>query len=202
MQTQVTDPQPSARAAAKARDTATPLEAGTAWSFETLAQRTSAELEVVFATAQPFALNSLRGDPRGRALATPGFDRGVFGALLRRIHASALTPWEGKSFGVAPDGSSGVGTNRVRLPMRRALLAFRTYETASVVDGKPCVAIDYDVPDNPSFVRATYDELRLLDDGLYLGRGMRKRPGRAPRLLIWFALDANRPDPRVAWAGY
>ena len=46
------------------------------------------------------------------------------------------------------------------------------------------------------------DLLRAIDEGLFLGRGMRRVQGRSPRLLVWFALDARAPDRRVAWDGY
>lgn len=190
-------------------------------SLDELAQKTSAELEALFASAKTFALKELQGDPRGRALAVPRFDQGVAAAMLRRWSKSPYLPWEGKSFSWKSGSSEGAGINRVRLlKRRRALFAFRTYKTESRVDGQPCVAIDYDVETNPKGVRPLYDELRALGDGVYLGRGMRRRTSDAesdakstkkgkkskksdePALLIWFALDARTPDAKVEWDGY
>ncbi len=192
-------------------------------SLDELAQKTSAELEALFASAKAFPLKELQGDPRGRALAVPRLDQGVAAAVLRRLSKSPYSPWEGKSFSWKAGSSEGAGTNRVRLlKRRRALFAFRTYKTESRVDGQPCVAIDYDLEANPKSVRPLYDELRALGDGVYLGRGMRRRKhheknneknseknrskslekNEEPTLLIWFALDARTPDAKVEWVGY
>jgi hypothetical protein len=171
-------------------------------SPEALTRLSSAELEAMFANAAPFPLDALDGDPRGRALAVPGFDRGLPGAIVRAVHGSALLPWEGKTFAVRPGASEGIGINRVRIITRHARFPFKVYATQSVVDGRPCNAIDYDVPQNASIARPVYDELRAVEDGLFLGRGMRRVQGRSPRLLVWFALDARTPDRPVAWDGY
>lgn len=157
----------------------------------------SAALETLFGAAEPLSLDSLQGHPRGRVLAIPGWDRGPVAALLRGLHASRGWPWEGKSFALRPGAAEGTGINRVFLPTHRGLFPFRTYATSSVVDGKPCFAIDYDVPENPRRARDVYDEVRKVDDQLYLGRGMRRRPGREPRLVLWFALDSSVPDRPV-----
>lgn len=171
-------------------------------SLDVLTRLSSAELEGMFASAASFPLDALNGDPRGRALAVPGFDRGLAGAIVRAVHGSALLPWEGKTFAVRPDASEGIGINRVRFFTRHARFPFKAYATQSVVDGRPCNAIDYDVPQNSALARPVYDELRALEDGLFLGRGMRRVQGRSARLLVWFALDARTPDRRVAWDGY
>ncbi len=134
----------------------------------------------MFARGRVGALAEVDGHPRGRVLAIPGLDRGLAARILRRVHASPLFPWEGKSFSSKSDASTGHtaaggrGKNRVRF-LRRALFSYRTYFTESVVDRLPAIAIDYDVPENPALVRATYDEIREVGDGLYLGRGMRRR---------------------------
>jgi hypothetical protein len=159
--------------------------------FETLAKLPSATLESLFARGRVAPLSGLSGRPPGRVLAIPGFDRGLVGGFLRRLHASPLFPWEGKSFSAGSRPDEGRGENRLRFPRGKSLFAFRTYATDSLVDGHPCVAIDYDVPENPRFVRPTYDELRRVAPGLYLGRGMRRRQGREPKLLLWFAVDTG-----------
>jgi hypothetical protein len=158
----------------------------------------AAALEVMFRSAEAVRLDALQGHPRGRVLAIPGWDEGRISGILRAIHESSLWPWEGKSFASARGASEGVGTNRVRLPLLRSAFRFRTYETSSVVDGRPCFAIDYDVPTNPARARLVYDEVRSVDVGLFLGRGMRRRPGREPKLVLWFALDTSIQDQPVA----
>jgi hypothetical protein len=166
-------------------------------SLNSLSLLDSTALETLFAAAEAVPLDALQGHPRGRVLAIPGLDRGLVAALVRGLHASRWWPWEGKSFSLRPGAAEGAGINRALLPIHRGLFSFRTYAAASVVDGKPCFAIDYDVPENPFMARPIYDEVRKVDDQLYLGRGMRRRPGRQPKLVLWFALDSSLPDRPV-----
>jgi hypothetical protein len=163
-------------------------------SLDTLSLLDSVDLEALFAKAEAFPFDALQGHPRGRVLAIPRLDRGVAAALLRGVHASRWWPWEGKSFSVRPGAAEGAGINRALVPTRRGMFPFRTYPAASVVDGRPCFAIDYDVPENHSLARSIYDEVRKVDDQLYLGRGMSRRSGRQPKLVLWFALDSSLPD--------
>lgn len=166
-------------------------------SFALLAQMTSRELADLFAQAPSSGLDQLRGHPRGRMLAVPTYDRGAVAGLLRWYAASSLIAWQGKSFVSAPGSQTGRGFNRVGLIRLRAAFPFRTFETASVVDGKPALAISYDLPENTARARSTYDELRHLGDGLYLGRGMRILAAGEAKLLVWFALDTRQQDPDV-----
>jgi hypothetical protein len=167
-------------------------------TLDALALLSADALEAVFRDAGPVGLRSLDGHPRGRVLAIPGRDAGRVAGALRAAHASSLWPWEGKSFESTRGATEGAGINRVRFPVRTGLFPFRTYMTKSVIDGRPCVAIDYDVAHGPRFARAVYDEVREVCDGLFLGRGMRRGP-RGPRLVLWFALDARIQDAPVAF---
>lgn len=167
-------------------------------TLDTLSLFDSETLEAVFASGERAALRELQGHPRGRVLAVPRVDSGWVAGVLRRLHASPVFPWEGKSFDAPAGTSAGIGINRVR-GLRAGLFPFRTYESLSLVDQAPCIAIDYDVPGNPAVARPIYDEVRRVGDGLYLGRGMRRRPGRDPRLLLWFGLDARIQDPAVVF---
>lgn len=199
MSRQVTQPAPVRR------PTSAPVESRSAVAVATtldeLTVLESEALEGMFAVAGPATLHDLEGHPRGRALARPSVRAAWLVGLLRTAHASSLFPWEGKSFRARPGATEGVGINRVRLGWHGGLFPFRTYETGSVVDGKPCAAIDYDVPANPAGARPIYDEVRCVSEGLYLGRGMSRRPGREPKLLLWFALDTRIQDRPVAFRG-
>jgi hypothetical protein len=171
-------------------------------TFDELARLDCAQLETLFASGQGFPVASLHGDPAGRALAVPGLDKGLGAWVVRAVHGSRWQPWEGKSFGAACSATEHRGTNRIRWLRRHARFDFKTYETASVIDGAPCVAIDYDVPSNAKLARPIYDELRLIADQLYLGRGMRRTKSGKAKLVVWFALDDKHPNARVDWDGY
>lgn len=166
-----------------------------------LVREDCAALEARFSAARWDAPVRLEGHPAGRMLAVPGLDRGLVGAGLAAFGGSVLNPWRGKSFR-AVSATEGIGTNRIRVAgVSFTAFLFKTYETASVVDGAPVLAIDYDTPNTPTYARATYDELRPIGTGLFLGRGMKRRPGRPPKLLVWFALDLENPDPPCLIAG-
>lgn len=164
-------------------------ETSLAW----LVGQPSRALEQLFRAARWQGLPQLAGHPRGRMLAVPGLDGGLVARALAGYAESPLMAWEGKSFRASTGAAQGEGTNRLRLGRRSSAFRFRTYATASLVDGQPALAIDYDLPENPRLVRKVYDELRPLQAGLYLGRGM-LRTANDPRLLVWFALDATQPD--------
>jgi hypothetical protein len=168
-------------------------------TLDELASRSSRELGELFAAGGAGSLEQIAGHPRGRMLAVPGFGGPVVGGFLRWFAGSPLQLWEGKSFTLAPSGAnppsaSGRGYNRVHWFGHRRAFPFRTFTAASIVDAQPCLAIAYDVPENPRFVQSTYDELRSLGNGLFLGRGMRRRSARSPQLLVWFALDTRHQD--------
>jgi hypothetical protein len=137
----------------------------------------------------PESLAELDGHPRGRMLAVRRLDRGLVSRALGRFAAAARFPWGGKSFR-ARGATEGTGVNRVHLGGRHQLFPFETRIEASAVDGAPAVVLDYDLADNPGFIRAIHDEVRRVDRGLYLGPAMWKTAG-GPVLVLWFALDTE-----------
>jgi hypothetical protein len=161
--------------------------------FESLVGLPSRELEQLFRSVRWDKSVQLEGHPRGRMLAVPGLDSGLLGKVLASYAAGPLMIWEGKSFRRVLGSDQGEGSNRVWLGRRGTAFGFRTYVTASVVDGQPALAIDYDLAGNPGLVRKVYDELRPVQPGLFLGRGM-QRTAQGHKLLVWFALDAQQPD--------
>jgi hypothetical protein len=136
----------------------------------------------------PTSLAVLEGHPRGRMLAVKKLDRGPIFNALRKFAAASKFPWGGKTF--MGKGDSGEGVNRVHLGGRHQLFPFHTRLGPSVVDGKPCVVLDYDLSDNPGFIRAIHDEVREVDDGLFLGPAMWKTKS-GPVFVLWFALDTR-----------
>ena len=136
----------------------------------------------------PARLDVLNGHPRGRMLAIRSLDRGGVANTLRSLARSEGFPWGGKSFAGSCD--AGTGINRVHLGGRHQLFPFLTCLRPSVIDGAPCVMLDYDLPDNPWFIRAIQDEVREVDHGIFLGPAMWKT-AHGPRLVLWFALDTQ-----------
>lgn len=150
------------------------------------------ELEARFAQGTATADDFLRisGTPRGRVLNVPALESLGLTALVRAYCGSRLFPWDGKSFS-ARGQAEGRGVNRWRHPLRGDAFQFRTALSASRIDGRPCISIDYDVPETPRPIRATYDELRTVGPGLQLGRGMMRLGGTTPSLILWFLVDTQ-----------
>jgi hypothetical protein len=167
-------------------------------TLDDLARSTPRELQALYVGGSvPDRLARLDGDLIGRMLAVRGVGRGV---ALRAIASLAGSPgfaWAGKSFR-ATDTGTGTGINRVRLAGRHRLFPFRTLFGPSVVDGRPCVVLDYDDADNPGLIRSIHDEVREVAPGLYLGPACWKRPGRTPLVLLWFALDTRGAERATA----
>lgn len=136
----------------------------------------------------PADVSGLEGHPRGRMLSVKALDRGGVFRALRRFSGASVFPWGGKSF--SGRGATGTGINRVHLLGRHQLFPFHTRIQASVLDGAPCIALDYDLPDNPALIRAIHDEVREVAPGLYLGPAMAKTAG-GPSFVLWFALDTR-----------
>jgi hypothetical protein len=136
----------------------------------------------------PDDLRVLEGHPRGRMLSVKSLDTGRRFRALRGFARAGGFPWGGKSF--FGRGTSGTGVNRVHLLGRHQLFPFHTRIQPSVIDGAPCVALDYDLPDNPALIRAIHDEVREIEPGLFLGPAMAKLAA-GPSFVLWFALDTR-----------
>jgi hypothetical protein len=159
--------------------------------LDALARLPSRALADLYAAGTvPTDLHTLDGHPRGRMLAVRGLDQTLRGPLARLAASSAFV-WGGKSFR-AVSTSEGRGINRVHLGGRHALFPFLTRFGPSVVDGAPCVVLDYDQPDNPGLIRQIHDEVRQVQPGLFLGPAMWKR-AEGPAHVLWFALDTRVP---------
>lgn len=144
----------------------------------------------------PDDLTVLSGRPRGRMLAVRGAERGPVGRLLRRFAGASVFPWDGKSF-FAASPTEGRGVNRVHLPGplgRFEWFPFTTRVEPSVLDGQPCVYLDYEQPGNPWFIAKIRDEIREVAPGLYLGPAMWKLRGGGAAHVLWFAVDFATPS--------
>lgn len=145
------------------------------------------------AATVPDSLRVLDSVTHGRMLAVRGLDWRGAHDIFTRAAASRFFPWAGKRFQHL-DRNEGTGINRIRLAGERLWYPFRTRIESSVIDGAPCIALDYDLSENPSLIRALRDELREVSPGLFLGPAL-VRALRKPRLVMFFACDTRAPLP-------
>lgn len=164
--------------------------------------RSDDALEAVFrASPAPTTIEPLDGHPVGLGLKIGrGLDflrRGPLGFVGRRVEADSLGPdftWNGKSFH-AHAKTTGRGINRLRLWGVQAGFPFEVKIAPSLIDGKPCIALDFTVDENPWWEKPTYDELREIAPRVYMGPSMYKTK-QGVRILAWFGVDANRQVER------
>ncbi|MDC0667593.1 hypothetical protein [Nannocystis radixulma] len=164
-------------------------------SLDRLAALSSDALRGLYARGSvPDDLTALAGRPNGRMLAVRGLEHGPAGRLLRTLARSPKFPWDGKSF-FADSPDEGRGINRVNLVVRRfEWFPFATRVEPSVLDGQPCVYLDYEQPGNPWFIARIRDEIREVAPDLYLGPAMWKRGRSGATHLLWFAVDFSTPS--------
>jgi hypothetical protein len=117
----------------------------------------------------PTAVDGLNGPTNGTLLSLAGpLSEGTARVMINRLATWDRFPWAGKSFqSWAEDRGSGI--NRVQLLGERLWFHFETRIDRSVVDGRPCIVLDYDHAENPWPVRQVRDELREVAPGLWLG---------------------------------
>lgn len=162
-------------------------------TLDTLAQRTSDELDALYrAAVVSTSMHAADGALVGRMLAVRGLP-GPLASPLRNWAGSRSFLWEGKTFQAASD-TRGTGLNRVNVPGvfgRQNLFPFDTTFGPSAIDGKSTLILDYDLDVNPGYIRHVHDEIREVSPGLFLGPAMWKGAGGKKTLVLWFALDSR-----------
>lgn len=167
-------------------------------TLDELSALSHAELMNLYARSTvPSDMRALDGELRGRMLAFRGTDHGRIFRLVATLGASARFPWRGKTL-TARSATDGAGINRMTIPGVGPgdLFPFKTKFDASALDGKPCVFIDYDHPENPVYIRAIRDEVRQVSPGLFFGPVMLKHGNKLTHLL-WFAIQVPTTKPRA-----
>ncbi|MEZ4376278.1 MAG: hypothetical protein R3B07_36070 [Polyangiaceae bacterium] len=166
-----------------------PSSAFSSLSADDLAKLSLGELRALYAGGRLFDLDRLAGAPKGRMLTLAGgLGKPTPRRVLARLAKGALFPWRGKSFQTLDRlNQRGAGINRVLLLGEK--FPFDTFVEASAIDGKSCIRLDYDKPENPFFIRVIRDELREVAKDLYLGPAM--FDGKRPELVLWFAIDCR-----------
>ena len=165
----------------------------TSLSLDALAELSLEDLDQLYRGASASTtLRAADGELVGRMLAVRGLPPTI-GQPLRRWAGSPSFVWEGKTFSSSND-LRGRGHNRVNLPAllgRQNLFPFATSFGPSAIDGQRTLILDYDLPENPAYIRRIHDEIREVASGLFLGPAMWKT-GDRKALVLWFALDARR----------
>jgi hypothetical protein len=163
-------------------------------SLDDLAQKRCAELEDLYRKGSvPASMYTVNGALEGRMLAVKRLDKGPLADALRRFARSRTFVWGGKTFNAERD-ETGRGINRVELRGvlgRQNLFPFATRFDDSAIDGKRTIVLDYDLPENPPYIRKIHDEIRQVSPGIYLGPAMWKG-ARGKQTLLWFALDTGK----------
>ncbi|MCB9602271.1 MAG: hypothetical protein H6722_24775 [Sandaracinus sp.] len=166
-------------------------------TLDELARRDVPSLDALYHRGKVPALATLDGNPTGRMLAVRGLDREPLAKRVRSLAGASFFPWGGKSF-ASKDDAHGLGVNRVHLGGSHKLFPFHTTIEASVVDGAPCIRLDYDLAENPWVIRHIHDEVREVSPGLFLGPAMWVGET-AHTFVLWFALDTNLPAAPFGW---
>jgi hypothetical protein len=138
----------------------------------------------------PDTIRMLDGDPRGLGIALHILTGSWFERWLKRYSLKETFPWHGKSFRSTSD-TEGWGWNRIAIGPILDIFPFKTRIGTSAVDGKQSIILDFNVPRNPWWERLTWDELREVEPGVFLGLTTLRLFGRQP-IMLWFAVDTTR----------
>jgi hypothetical protein len=171
---------------------AAPSPAAAALTLDDLLDLAPDQLRVLYEGASVPELGDVHGDLEGRMLASPLLGRRLADGV-RALARSTRFPWRGKSF--TPSSSSsevrGEGINRV-FTDRTKWFRFETFIGRSLAGDFDALKLDYDLPENPLFIRIIQDEIRTLRPGLWLGQAYVVARGKTT-LALYFAL-ADRAD--------
>jgi hypothetical protein len=151
------------------REEAMPLDA------DQLLGMSQAELDTLFSAHDSGPIPD--GEARGIAIIAPGT---VFSPEIAQ--AINIFAWKGKIF----DAQAGFLRNEI-LPFGLKAIVARVYKAPSWLDGKECIVLDYS---ETSLVASHIrDEIRLVDDGFYLGKVYWDS-----KRLIDFSLDFRKEE--------
>lgn len=159
-------------------------------TLDDLVTKDKAELDQLFREGDTPDEDALEGETRGRVLAGRGPLR--LGAVRQAVNGPLL-PWKGKTF------ARTSGKNRFEFgPIERQEFEFDTKVQESLLsDDNDVLTLDYDQPANPPGIRQIRDDLKELEEGLYLGTA-NLDVGDDYEFILYFALEKTYSTADVA----
>ena len=144
------------------------------------------ELDGIFLSAQTPTMEELNGMVNGSVLA------GLF-ALNNRLVRIFLNlgwfVWRGKIFETAGE-NEGRGINRFKIgPFRFLRYRCATRITGPLVGTTDVFCLNYDLPGNPWYIRRVRDDIKKIDNGLFLGTANFRSFGKY-RFTVYFLLQS------------
>lgn len=159
------------------------------YRLDSLMGKTKEELDNLFLNGATPTIEKIQGPTRGKVLSGIAHLRLPLGVYLTNV---PFLPWKGKQF-EADDANHGHGINLVELwPTKQTMFHFNTSIVPSLIEGDNDVfSLDYDLPGNPWFIRQIRDDLKKIDEGLFLGTAnFKTRTGY--RFVLYFALETEQ----------
>ena len=148
------------------------------------------DLHKLFIEGKVPSFDEIEGDTFGSFLALNPKAGWWRKAALAIAFDNPLAHWTGKRFISTFDGEKkGEGTNLFRNRLFPQRFGINISIEKSLFDQKPCLVVTY--PHFPSSVFGLRDELRRIDDGVFLGQGHNRLPwGKEYSLQGYFLLCA------------
>lgn len=127
-----------------------------AYDVKQLLTMSQAQLDQLFTDSMAGEIPN--GEADGTAIVAPGT---TYSAEIAKF--ISLFAWQGKTF----DARRGVLTNRI-VPFGLNAIIARVYKAPSWLDNKECIVLDYS--ETSLVAHWIRDEIRRIDEGLYLGK--------------------------------
>jgi hypothetical protein len=163
------------------------------WTVTQLRALKQRELMELFLKLESPSMADMNGEFRGHLL-----DQGAFKLVNEALAYFALRApfvngrWQGKGF-TTTSNDEGYGYNRyLRQGKDRYVLPMKTKIAKSVLDGRACFELDYTAYGSLAGVVNMIDEVRKVNDELYLGIGFCGYSRQQRRIPFCFALSGPR----------
>ena len=149
---------------------------------------TDLELDDLFMGGECPKISDLDGPYEGRVLSGASFPVNNLD-IIGLVNLPWL-PWKGKVFTVVDD-EKGKGLNRLDIAglYQFELFEFQSFIDASIFDDANCYVLDYNIDGegNIPCIKRVRDEVRKVNDNLFLGRANAKING-LQQFVLYFAL--------------